>query len=340
MGYPSQMKPVPIKNGEIRVLPLAYESFGVRGMATYVETDDIKLIIDPGSALGPRFGLNPHEREYLALSQSRRKILDFAKKADILTISHYHFDHYVPNFENWRFIWSSPELAEELYSGKIILAKDISENINASQRKRGYMFKKLNSEHADEIQTADGKKIEYGSTELRFSRPVYHGPYGTKLGFVLMLTVRTPNSCLVHAPDVQGPMCQQSLRDILSQKPDILLIGGPPLYISFRFNESNMNTAQRNLSLLAARIPQSIVDHHLLRTIDYPKFLAPVFSAAERVGHRVMTASEFIGIKPQLLEARREELHAREPIERKWYERLERGEFKEGFLNLTSARGP
>ena len=60
------MEPIPVKNGEIRVLPLAYESFGVRGMATYVETDDVKLVIDPGSALGPRFRLNPHEQEYMA----------------------------------------------------------------------------------------------------------------------------------------------------------------------------------------------------------------------------------------------------------------------------------
>ena len=128
------MEPVPIGNGEIRVLPLAFESFGVRSMATYVETDDLKLIIDPGSALGPRFNLSPHEREYLALARSRERIQDAARGAEVLTVSHYHFDHYVPSFEDWLWVWSSPELAERLYRGKLILAKDIATNINFSQR--------------------------------------------------------------------------------------------------------------------------------------------------------------------------------------------------------------
>lgn len=64
------MKPITIGNGEIRVLPLAFESLGVRGMSMFVKTDDVKLVIDPGSALGQRFNLYPHECEYVALSDT------------------------------------------------------------------------------------------------------------------------------------------------------------------------------------------------------------------------------------------------------------------------------
>jgi hypothetical protein len=325
------MEPISIKNGEIRVLPLASESFGVRSMATYVETDDVKLVIDPGSALGPRFRLNPHEREYVALFQTRQAILDVAKGADLLTISHYHFDHYVPNFENWRFIWSSPGLAEKLYTGKVVLAKDTGENINFSQRKRGYMFRKLNLEYADEIRVADGQEFEFGSTKLKFSKPVYHGPEGTRLGFILMLTIRTPGCCLIHAPDVQGPMYDESLRLILGQEPDVLLIGGPPIYLSFKLDREDLAAARRNLAVLAQKVPQLVVDHHLLRSLDYHEFLQPALDAAGRTGHRLLTAAELLGQEPKLLEARRKELHVQEPIEREWYERLEQGEFKEGF---------
>jgi hypothetical protein len=325
------MEPVPIKNGEIRVVPLAYESFGVRGMATYVETDDVKLVIDPGSALGPRFRLNPHEQEYVALSRTRQRILDAAKSADLLTISHYHYDHYVPDFEDWRFNWSSAELAERLYSGKLILAKDTSENINASQRKRGSAFRKSAQEHADEIRMADGQKLEYGSTTVEFSKPVYHGPEGTMLGFVLMLTVRTPGACLVHAPDVQGPMYGETLRELLSREPDALLIGGPPVYLSFRLDPGDIEAAHRNLTTLAERVPQLVVEHHLLRMADYSRFLKPTMEAGARAGNKVMTAAEFAGDEPRLLEAMRRDLHAEKPIEKEWYERLERGEFKEGF---------
>lgn len=325
------MKLVPIGNGEIRVLPLAFESFGVRGMATLVETDDIKLIIDPSSALGPRFRLNPHEREYVALSKTRRTILDFARDVDVLTISHYHFDHYLPNFENWLWIWSSPELAEELYSDKLILAKDISANINPSQRKRGYMFRKLNLNFAKEIRVADGRSFRFGSTTLEFSKPVYHGPTGSKLGYVLTLTVRTQNSCFLHAPDIQGPMYDEPLRLILAQKPDTMFMGGPPIYLSFKLNSDDLAIARRNLTTLAQHVHQLVVDHHLLRSLDYPKYLRPVADVAERAGNQVLTAAELIGQEPLLLEAKRKELHQQEPVAREWYERLERGEFRRGF---------
>lgn len=325
------MKLVPIQDGELSVGPLAFESFGVRSMATYVETNDVKSILDPGSALGPRFRLNPHEREYEALYKSREAILYAAEDVDLLTISHYHFDHFVPNFENWRYIWSSPEMAEELYTDRLILAKDISKNINTSQRKRGYMFRKKNLDHANEIRVADGREFEFGSTKLRFSEPLYHGPEGTKLGFVLILTVETPNCTLVHAPDVQGPMYKESLNYILSQSPDLLIVGGPPTYLSFKLDEEDLLNAERSLIKLAEKVPKLIVDHHLLRTTKYPEFLAPIKEVAEKSGHKILTASELIGKKPQLLEARRKEFHKKEPIEKEWYERVERGEFKEGF---------
>lgn len=318
-------------NGEIKVRPLAFESLGVRGMATYCETDDVNMIIDPGSALGPRFRLEPHELEYFALYESRENILSAAKEVDLLSISHYHFDHFVPNFENWKFIWSSPEMAEELYTDKLILAKDASENINASQRKRGYMFRKKNLDLAEEIRVADGRRFEFDSTKLRFSKPVYHGPKGTKLGFSLILTVETPNFSLVHAPDVQGPMYKKSLDYILSQSPDLLIIGGPPTYISFKLNDEDLSNAKGNLIELAKEVPKSVVDHHLLRTTEYAKFIEPVVEEAEESEHEVLTASELVGREPNLLEARRKELHQEKPVEEEWYEHLEEGGFKEGF---------
>jgi hypothetical protein len=326
------MKPVPVGNGEIRVLPLAFESFGVRSMATFVETDDIKLVIDPGSALGPRFNLSPHEREYMALARSRQEILDAARNADVLTISHYHFDHYVPSFEDWTWVWSSPELARRLYRGKLIFAKDISSNINLSQRKRGYMFQKLNSKLAKEIRIADCKSFKFGCTTLEFSKPVFHGARSSQLGYVLMLTIRTPGCSLVHASDVQGPIDEEPLHLILKQKPNILFVGGPPLYLrDFKIDRESLAKACENMVKIVGEMPLTIVDHHLLRSLDYKEYLKPVHTEAKRTGHRVLSASEFVGQEPNLLEARRKEFHAQEPVERAWYERLERGEFKEGF---------
>ena len=198
------------------------------------------------------------------------------------------------------------------------------------------MFQKINSKLAKDIHVADGGKFEFGQTELEFSKPIYHGPSGSKLGFVLMLAVRTPNCCFLHAPDVQGPMYAEPLKWILNQKPEMLVMGGPPTYLGgFKVEGSELETAQRNLVELAKRIPQLIVDHHLLRSLEYLDYLSPALVSAKKAGHQVFAASEFIHQEPELLEARRKELHQREPMGREWYERLERGEFKGGFSEPT-----
>jgi predicted metallo-beta-lactamase superfamily hydrolase len=67
-------------------------------MCTFVETTDVKILIDPGAALGPRFRLLPHPEEYNALRDSRQRIHEYSRRADLLIISHYHHDHFTPNF--------------------------------------------------------------------------------------------------------------------------------------------------------------------------------------------------------------------------------------------------
>jgi len=85
----------------IHVVPLAAESFGVRSMCTYVETPDVKILLDAGVSLCPyRFGLPPHLLEFKAIEDCRRKIAEAAERAEIVTVSHYHFDHHTPSYED------------------------------------------------------------------------------------------------------------------------------------------------------------------------------------------------------------------------------------------------
>jgi len=160
---------------------------------------------------------------------------------------------------------------------------------------------------------------------------VYHGPEETKLGFSLVTTVETPGFTLVHAPDVQGPMYRESLEYISGQEPDVLIIGGPPVYIRFKLDEEDISRAKKNLMELAKKVPKLVVDHHLLRTTDYKDFLAPIKKVAERAGNEVMTASELIGKETVLLEARRRELHEEEPVGDEWYESLGKGELQKSI---------
>jgi predicted metallo-beta-lactamase superfamily hydrolase len=157
----------------IKVHPLAYESLGVRSMSTFVRTPDISLLIDPGVALGPRKPVIPHPREYIARNESRNRILDAASKSDVLFVSHYHQDHYTPNYVDTIWLGSTPEIADSIYRDKIVLTKDTRSLINFTQRRRGWIFQKSIEKHAKSLITVDNKTMEYGDTKLQFSLPVF-----------------------------------------------------------------------------------------------------------------------------------------------------------------------
>ncbi len=312
----TEAQPRPIKEGEILIEPLAAESLGIRSMATFVVTPDLKLLLDPGVAHGMR-RLLPHPREAEALIHGGQKIIARAQEAQVLTISHYHFDHYIPSFEHW-MNFASPELADKLYRGKEVLLKSREREINFSQRKRSfYVYQRRDCS----LKPADGQSFRYGSTEVRFSPPVDHGEAGTKLGKVLICTISTPHERFVFAPDVQGPMVKETLEYLLHEEPDALYIGGPPTYLA-RARPEGLEVARQSLKALAEHIPLVIVDHHLLRDPAWREFLEPAYAAAEAQGHKLLCAAEFLGLEPRTYEAHREELYQREPPPPGWEARL------------------
>jgi len=55
----------------VKIVPIAFDSLGVRSMATFGETADMKILIDPAAAPAPtRYGFPPHPVEWLALKTS------------------------------------------------------------------------------------------------------------------------------------------------------------------------------------------------------------------------------------------------------------------------------
>jgi hypothetical protein len=299
---------------KIRVVPLAAESFGVRSMCSYVETPDVKILLDAGVSLAPnRFGLPPHPKEYEALAECRKKIAEAADRVEVVTISHYHFDHHTPSYIDWCTNWSSEEVARQIYEGKIVLAKSYRSKINFSQRRRGWMFSKTGGSYAKELSYADGKVFEFGETWLSFSKPVFHGPENSQLGWLLMVTVKYEDERLLYASDVQGPMHNVTLKFILAQNPQIIIIGGPPTYLGRLVNQENVHQAIKNLERLAERVPLTIVDHHLLRDEKWRQLSQSIFDSASKAGHRVVTAAEFLKKQNNLLENRRKKLFEVEP---------------------------
>jgi predicted metallo-beta-lactamase superfamily hydrolase len=295
---------------KIRVSPLAAESLGTRSMCTFVKTEDVKVVLDAGVSLAPsRFGLPPHPKEYDAIIEIRKTIEEKTSVADIVTISHYHFDHHTPSFVDWVCNWSSPTIAQKIYEDKLVLLKNYKMNINFSQRRRGWVFAKTGGRYAKKLEVADGKVFKFGDTLLKFSEPVFHGSEDSPLGWVLATTIWCGDERVVFAPDVQGPMHDATLKMIIAEKPQLLIIGGPPLYLAgFRVPEAQIREGLERLKQLVANVPLIILEHHLLRTENWREQSITIFETARKTGHKVVSAAEFLGKEDNLLEARRKQL--------------------------------
>lgn len=300
---------------KIKVAPLAEESFGVRSMCTYIETSDVKILLDAGASLAPnRFGYPPHPREYRAIAECRRRISKVAEKVDIVTVSHYHFDHHTSSYTDWFCNWSSPEVAKEIYEGKIVLVKSYRSMVNFSQRRRGWMFKKTGGSYAEKLEIADGRTFEFGDTKLNFSDPVFHGPENSELGWLLMTTIEFNGEKVLFASDVQGPIFTPTLDMILAEKPQLVVMGGPPTYLSgFRVDDDHIKQGMQNVESLAKKVPKTILGHHNLRDEKWRLLSQPIIDAASEMGHKVLTAAEFAGKENNLLEFRRRQLFENEP---------------------------
>lgn len=290
-------------------------------MSVLVETEDIRVLLDAGAALGARHGLMPHPKEYLALKDARKRIAEAANRAEVVTISHYHFDHYTTPWKNLeaKWTWSSYEESRRIYGGKTVYAKDYREAVNPSQRRRGYLFSRIASDFSGKIIYSDAKRVSLGDTILKFSKPLPHGEEESGLGYVVGITITHSDSKLMFCPDVQGPLVQSTLRLILRSSPDTLIVGGPPEYLSqYRVPETSIQQGFDNLKKVVGKVPLTIVEHHLLRSEKGLDLLQPLRQLAAKNGNRICTAAEFLGLSNSLLEANRRFLYQNFPLDREF----------------------
>lgn len=290
-------------------------------MCTFVETPEVKMLIDPGLSLGPRFSLLPHPEEYRVRNELRHKLLNVACEAEIIAITHYHYDHYTPFFNESVWTGATIEDAERIYDGKDILAKSYRSRINYSQRRRGWLFWKGLSERGMRAREADGSTFTFGETKLVFSEPVPHGEQDTVLGWVLMLLIERDDEKVLFTSDIQGPIATSTLKLIGEWMPQLAIIGGPPLYLKgYRVSEQALDKALANMISLAGFIPSIIADHHLLRASDWKDFLAPISKTVIDRGGSLCTAAEYSGTPAIPLEYKRKDLYMSKPPSREFIE--------------------
>lgn len=281
------------------IIPLAYDSFGVRSMATFLETDDVRILIDPAVSLAPmRYRLPPHPLEWRRMDESWERIEQYAELADVLIVTHYHYDHHDPG-------------KPEVYKDKPVYLKNPTQNINLSQKNRAAIFLKALKGFPKSLEYADGKEAHIGKTRIRFSKAVCHGT-NPRLGYVTEVSVSHGSEKLVYTSDVEGPSLDDQIQFILDEKPDVLIVDGPMTYmLGFRYSYKSLEISNQNLvrAIRETSLHTLILDHHFLRDLNYRMRIAPVYDAARRRNVKVLTAAEFAGRKIEMLEALRRELY-------------------------------
>lgn len=286
----------------LNVKPLAFDSFGVRSMATFVETDDIAVLIDPGVSLAPRrYNLPPHPIEEQRRDEIWADVKEHAVRSDVLVVTHYHYDHHDPD-------------APEIYEGKIVYLKHPKEKINKSQTGRASHFLNNLKEIPKSIDTADGKEFKHGSTIIKFSPPVYHGT-NPKLGYVVEVSISCGGECMVFTSDIEGPSVADPAEFIIHENPDIVILDGPMTYmLGFRYSRKSVELAIKNMCQMirATSVKCILVEHHFMRDQKYKERIPEVYECAAENGVDVITAAEYLGRNIELLEASRKELYAKE----------------------------
>jgi predicted metallo-beta-lactamase superfamily hydrolase len=296
-----------IWNGnEMRIEILGAESLGVRGLSCVVEVEDRKIVIDPGLALGyRRHGLLPHPAQVAIGERVRRRILAELKDATDVVMSHFHGDHVpLPNANPYQL--RAQQVAPLCRTAQFWVKgpQGLSDNM---LRRRESLGKVLGRS----LPNAEGQR----NGLLAFSLPMPHGKPQTKLGTVMMTRIEEKDTIFVHASDIQL-LDDDPVSLILDWHPDIVLVGGPPLYLPW-LSSKHREMAWKNARRLARHVDTLILDHHLLRCEEGISWLDRLSS---ETGHWVICAADFMEHPRCLLEAQREQLYEEMPVPEGWHE--------------------
>ena len=119
----------------------------------------------------------------------------------------------------------------------------------------------------------------------------------------------------VHASDIQL-LDDETVSYILAWKPNILLVGGPAIYLS-RLSHGLIERAWKNAVRLCTAIDIVILDHHLMRSHEGLDWIARLNAMT---GKSVMCAADFMHTPRMLLEADRRKLYEKMPVPVGWHE--------------------
>ena len=291
---------------------LGAESLVVRGLSCFVRAGERRILIDPGVALGYlRHGLLPHPFQVAVGARVRESIISALGKSTDVVFSHFHGDH-VPLAD------ANPyQLALSLVAASMAHTRLCGPDPTDLGQKMGERRAAIISASGREVSTAEGMSDD----TFTFSRPMPHGEHGNGLGTVMMTRIEHGGEVFVHASDIQL-LERRPIKQIIDWQPDVVLAGGPPLYLR-RLSSESQKRAWDNARTLARNVPTLILDHHLLRSKSGADWLSRL--KTESTG-AVVCAADFMHVPRRFLEAWRRQLYRELPVPKGWHEKYARKE--------------
>ena len=287
------------------------ESLGVRGLCCFVKTGKRRIVIDPGVALGYiRHGLLPHPIQVATGERVRQRIIETLSQATDVVFSHFHGDH-VPLKDANPYQLAIRQLP--LHFQNLCCWSKSIDNCSNKMEQRAQDLKNIlgpNFHMAEGI--SDGP--------MSFSRAMPHGAQGSRQGTVVMTRINVADRVFIHASDIQL-LDADTIDYIIAWEADIVLASGPPFYLD-RLTKELRTVAWKNGLRLAENVDTLILDHHLMRDGQGPKWLE---SLSREVGKKVYCAADFMGKKRLLLEAERTKLYNTLPVPTHWHEEYAKG---------------
>ncbi len=347
----------------MKISPIWFDSLGAKSSSVLIECKEFRILIDPGVAVMHPSYPAPRELKIRWAMEGREKIRGAARLADLIIITHYHYDHYT-------------DFDEVLYRGKTVLAKNPNEYINDSQRNRALKFysnffkqigglnlsdlmdepvEKEYSNPLDELHLAmsrdygdytarkmkllkkgfewfrrrakkwgewrripehifgnsntklffiDGREFTFNSIKIRFTKPLFHGIEFSRVGWVVSVVIEYGKHKFLYSSDLNGPIIEDYADWIIREKPDFIVLDGPMTYmLGYTLNKINLRRAVENAVRIVRESGAStiIYDHHLPRERKFREHTIDVWHTAEREGVKLVTAAEFLGMKPVIL---------------------------------------
>lgn len=297
----------------MKIKILSTESLGSRGLSVAVELGSRKILIDPGIALGwKRYGFLPHPFQVAVGAGNKRKIIKELKDVTDVVFSHFDGDH-CPLIDANPYQLSVDEV-NDFFKGVRIWAKDC-ESLSFNKKVRRENLSRL---PLVKFLRAEGRK----EGPVSFSDSVPHGRDMKKKGGVMMTKIEDQGQIFVHASDIQL-LNEGTVKKILEWKPSLVLVSGPPLYLSLSdLPKEQRRFAWHNALELSENVKSLIVDHHVLRNREGIEWLEKLKKVAK---NKIFSAASFMKRQPIFLEAWRKDLYKWVPVPDDWHRDYSKG---------------